>query len=161
MAQRVRQPVDAVTGLPIPVESHSNPSTAEKEKHQRAEVRPKGKRGTLVMAAVHWVVTAELSTKREGAPSSQRELGSRSLVCATQQPHGTDQNTTSVFHSWHNNENLLESCLGAQLQPWTTRNPSSGSCESCHCWRRHEPSLDMKSRLFCYIYLKQDTKSLL
>lgn len=43
VAQRVRQPVDAVTGLPIPVETHGNSSTAEREKQQRAEVKLKGK----------------------------------------------------------------------------------------------------------------------
>lgn len=43
VAQRVRQPVHAVAGLPIPVEAHGNSSTAEEEKQQRAEVRLKGK----------------------------------------------------------------------------------------------------------------------
>lgn len=34
VAQRVRQPVDAVTGLPIPVEADSDSSTAERESNK-------------------------------------------------------------------------------------------------------------------------------
>lgn len=46
VAQRVRQPVDAVAGLPIPVEAHSNSSTVEEEKQQRARGKAKRQVGT-------------------------------------------------------------------------------------------------------------------
>lgn len=41
MAQRVRKPVDAVAGLPIAIEAHSNSSTAERKATKR---RGKAKR---------------------------------------------------------------------------------------------------------------------
>lgn len=128
VAQRVRQPVDAVAGLPIPVESHSNSSTAEEEKHQRAEVKLKGKWITQ-----GWWLQSHFPSKGKalppagswgGADAQFAPVSIHSQQLSMQHPQGQEQNTTSIFHLWQNNENTV----------WElrSRNPASGSYESCH-----------------------------